>query len=99
MRTTIREIVDRHVNSMAKVVGRGLLLGIEFVEQDLSPALSSGAFESRVIAETCGPNDGVLKILPPLTIEMDVLAEGLNRIDSALGDLLKKRGGNRRLRA
>jgi diaminobutyrate-2-oxoglutarate transaminase len=41
-------------------------------------------FEGRLLIETCGPRDQVLKIMPALTIERDALAQGLSVIAAAL---------------
>ena len=34
--------------------------------------------------ETAGPDDGVLKVMPPLTISLDELAFGLDVIEAAI---------------
>ncbi|MCA9172098.1 MAG: hypothetical protein KDB23_30740, partial [Planctomycetales bacterium] len=40
-------------------------------------AISKAAFQNGLIIETSGPNDEVIKTLPPLTISQDQLARGL----------------------
>ena len=42
------------------------------------------AFRARVIVETCGARDEVLKIMPPLTITEAALEDGLDRIGEAV---------------
>ncbi|MNG31104.1 diaminobutyrate--2-oxoglutarate aminotransferase [compost metagenome] len=37
--------------------------------------------------ETSGPRDEVVKLMPPLTIEEDVLKQGLERMEAAIRDL------------
>lgn len=62
------------------VRGCGLLQGIAWKDSSVAQAVSARAFEAGVLIEVCGPHDEVLKIMPPLTIEKDVLAEGLQRV-------------------
>jgi diaminobutyrate-2-oxoglutarate transaminase len=50
--------------------------------------LSSAAFGLGVILETSGPKDEVAKLMPPLTIEDEVLVQGLERIEVALHSML-----------
>jgi 4-aminobutyrate aminotransferase-like enzyme len=39
-----------------------------------------------VLIERCGPHDEVLKLLPPVNIDCEVLDEGLQRMDAAFED-------------
>jgi diaminobutyrate-2-oxoglutarate transaminase len=61
----------------AQVRGIGLIFGLELVGSALAKNVSQTAFECGLIIERCGPDDDVLKFLPPLVIEPDVLEEGL----------------------
>ena len=45
-------------------------------------------FSQKLILECCGPNDEVLKLLPPLTASMDDLAEAIEIIQSTMNDVL-----------
>ena len=40
-----------------------------------------------MIAETCGPDDEVLKLLPPLTIPIDALTQALDTIEDVIAGL------------
>ncbi|MEM7225272.1 MAG: diaminobutyrate--2-oxoglutarate transaminase [Pseudomonadota bacterium] len=89
------EAADRQLSSLvatvlpgqARLCGRGLMLGVAFRDPTRAAAVSQAAFERGVIAETCGPHDEVLKILPPLTIEPEILAEGISRIGRAAAEV------------
>jgi diaminobutyrate-2-oxoglutarate transaminase len=70
------------------VRGRGLIQGLRLLEPEYSPAIIRAAFERRLILEACGSRDQVLKIMPPLTIETELLDEGLDRLKAALDDVL-----------
>ena len=66
------------------VRGRGLIWGLDVGSGDRATAVSREAFRRGLILETCGPRDEVLKVLPPLTIEASVLAEGLQILAQSL---------------
>jgi diaminobutyrate-2-oxoglutarate transaminase len=57
--------------------GRGLARGIQFNEEGLAEKIAAKAFEHRLLLETAGPDDEVLKLLPPLTTTDDEFDEGL----------------------
>jgi diaminobutyrate-2-oxoglutarate transaminase len=64
--------------------GRGLLRGIVWNDVNLATQVSQYAFESKVIVETAGGNNQVLKIMPPLTIDGDALNGGLNILEKSI---------------
>ncbi|WDI40279.1 diaminobutyrate--2-oxoglutarate transaminase [Bremerella sp. P1] len=80
------EMADRYDGS---VRGRGMIQGIEFPDKSLAGKISKSAFGRGLIVETAGPNDEVLKVLPPLTIEYDALKEGLRIITEAIHENLR----------
>ena len=74
-----------------EIRGIGMLWGVELGKIDPKLALEAvhAAFDRRLICEVAGRKDGVLKIMPPLTIEDDVLAEGLQIVKDSLAAVLK----------
>ena len=73
--------------------GMGLIWGIDF--SCINPAFAlqvvHAAFEKGVICEVAGRKDSVLKLMPALTIEDDVLVEGLGVIREAIREVLGRR--------
>lgn len=67
----------------ATVLGRGLLQGLRWPDAARAAAVSQAGFRRGVICETSGADDQVLKLLPPLTTPLDVLADGLDRLRTA----------------
>jgi diaminobutyrate-2-oxoglutarate transaminase len=59
-----------------QVRGRGLIWGIDFAVPNQASQVSKRCFEKRLIAETAGRNGSVLKLLPPLNIDMNLLDRG-----------------------
>lgn len=70
--------------------GMGLMWGIDFTE--INPALALEAvhegFDRHLIMEVAGRKDAVLKLMPPLTIEEDVLREGLEIVKRSVEAVL-----------
>jgi diaminobutyrate-2-oxoglutarate transaminase len=57
--------------------GRGLANGLAFENGGLARKVSAAAFERGLLVETAGPDDEVVKLLPPLTATDAELDEGL----------------------
>ena len=74
------------------VRGRGLVYGFE-IKNDKSMAgeISKKAFQEGLIVETCGSEGQVVKFLPPLLIEEELLKEGLKRFEIAVDKLIEER--------
>jgi diaminobutyrate-2-oxoglutarate transaminase len=69
--------------------GRGMMSGLAFSDHSAARRLADAAFRQGLLIETSGPYSEVIKLLPPLTIEQDVLEEGLARLRGALAHVLK----------
>lgn len=71
--------------------GIGMIWGIDvayFGGSNFAQKLTSRCFELGLIVERVGRNDTVIKILPPLTIEMSTLQKGCSIIRKAFNDCL-----------
>lgn len=74
--------------SGAELRGIGMLRGLRWRDRDIAHAISRDAFSRGLIAETCGARNDVLKLLPPLLIELAELSAGLDILEDALRDVL-----------
>ncbi|QDU96687.1 diaminobutyrate--2-oxoglutarate transaminase [Lignipirellula cremea] len=72
----------------AEVRGRGMIQGIAFDDPTLAGKISQAAFKRGLIIETAGPQDEVLKSLPPLTITPEGLERGLEIIHDSAREVL-----------
>ena len=72
--------------------GMGLMWGIDFGAIDPKLALEAvhEGFDRHLIVEVAGRRDGVLKMMPPLTIPEDILKEGLAIVKEAVAAVLNK---------
>jgi 4-aminobutyrate aminotransferase len=71
------------------VRGLGLMIGIEFMRDGKPAADVAAAVQRRCVAAdllilTCGIDDNVIRLLPPLTIAEDELDAGLDILEAAI---------------
>ncbi len=97
-------IARSHMNHMAEkhgaeVRGRGLILGLAFEDAAVARLASQHAFDLRLIIETAGADEQVIKLLPPLTIEVEELMRGLDVLDEAVTRAVRGDGRRSDLRA
>lgn len=70
--------------------GIGMIWGIDFngIDSKIAIECVHKAFDNNLIMEVAGRYDGVIKLMPPLTIEDDVLLEGLAIVKQVIIDVL-----------
>lgn len=88
IRVTLDRIVDRFPGNGAHVRGRGLMLGIGWSDPEIAGRVSQAAYAEKVVMETTGFEDQVLKLIPPLTISDLELARGLRGLEKAAETVL-----------
>ena len=76
----LRALQDRH-DVISEVRGQGLLVAVEF-SADIGPALVTACRERGLICNVVKPN--VLRLVPPLNVSGEELAEAVAIIDAAL---------------
>jgi diaminobutyrate-2-oxoglutarate transaminase len=86
--------IVRDFPDQAEARGRGLMQGVAWKDTRIAGLVSAQAFEMGVIAEVCGPDDDVIKVMPPLTIEDAVLEQGLRTLQSA-SEIVRRRTDSR----
>jgi diaminobutyrate-2-oxoglutarate transaminase len=84
MCSVLSDVQERYRELVLDCRGRGLVHGVEFRDPAFAHHLSRRCLDEGLIVETCGPLDQVVKFLPPLTIEDEVLEEGLDRFQRVL---------------
>ncbi len=68
----------------ATIRGRGLLAGLHFEDPEAAGKIAAESFKNGLLIETSGPEDEVVKIMPALTIEPEVLDAGLDILENAV---------------
>ncbi|MCV5263340.1 aminotransferase class III-fold pyridoxal phosphate-dependent enzyme, partial [Escherichia coli] len=76
--------LQQSVPVIGEIRTTGAMMAIEFTDpesgkplQEMTKAVISKAQENGLILLSCGVKANVIRLLPPLTIESDVLNEGL----------------------
>lgn len=78
------DAIVRDFEARGFVRGRGLVHGLGFGVKGLAKEVSRLAFERGLIVECAGPEDEVLKLMPPLTITEEEMEDGITRIRESL---------------
>lgn len=81
----LKAIVEKYSAVKCELRGVGMVWGIDFADTTFASSVSEAAFQRGLIIETAGANGQVLKFLAALTIEEDLIAEGLKIIDESIG--------------
>lgn len=88
----VKEYLEKEItpmlNGKQEIRGIGLIWGIEFIDGKFARKVLDKCFEKGLIIELAGRNDSVLKIMPSLLIEDDLLLKGLNIIKESIKELL-----------
>ena len=93
----LRALEERHPQ-VGEVRGRGAMCAMELVEDpdtkeplvaDTMNRIARGALEGGVIVLTAGTYGNVIRLLPPLTIEEPLLADGLDVLEGAVDAALR----------
>lgn len=88
--TKLKEFSD-NCSSVIDVRGYGMIWGVELIDNKLAEIVSKTLFENGIIIETCGNEGQVIKLLPPLTITIENLNIGLDKL---LNTILKIEGNS-----
>ena len=89
VRDWLENLAHSYPNAGLAVRGRGLIQGLVAGNQpDLANRIARKAFERGLVIETAGAHDEVLKVLPALTIEDELLTRGLDIIEASVADAL-----------
>ncbi|MEN8115316.1 MAG: aminotransferase class III-fold pyridoxal phosphate-dependent enzyme, partial [Actinomycetota bacterium] len=87
--TRLGDLQERH-RSIGDVRGLGLMIGIELVKEDREPdseafrSISGTAQENGLFILSCGPDNNVIRFVPPLNVSLDELEAGIDILDQAI---------------
>ncbi|WP_305909416.1 diaminobutyrate--2-oxoglutarate transaminase [Methylomarinum sp. Ch1-1] len=91
LRKELERIAAKFPELGASVRGLGMVQGLVLPQTGVAGETSAEAFTRGLVIETAGANDHVLKFLPSLLIEEDLLHEGLEIVEQSLAVLVEKR--------
>lgn len=81
----LMELQRRFPTAISEVRGRGLLIGVEFAHEDIAGLVIAGLAQRRIIAAYTLNNPRVIRLEPPLTIQLELL----DRVLSALAEAVE----------
>jgi diaminobutyrate-2-oxoglutarate transaminase len=85
---TTADLIEKYPELKGELRGRGLMQGIGCGVDGIANKICAAAFERGLIVETSGPNDEVIKFLPPLIIDEEGLNIGLHILDESIKHVL-----------
>ena len=84
MRDRLEQIVEANPGRDWEVRGRGMMQAIDTGDGAFAKQVQAEAFANGLLIGPCGSGGRVLKLIPPLTIPDDDLAEGLDILEKAI---------------
>jgi diaminobutyrate-2-oxoglutarate transaminase len=81
---TLSALAESISDEVIELRGRGMVHGLTFESGERAKNVSATAFERGLLVETAGPQNDVVKLLPPLTITDDELRYGLALLADAV---------------
>lgn len=81
-------IAARFPEQISATKGTGFLQGLTFVDPTVAAQVAKTAFSHGLIIERAGPDDEVLKLMPPLTIDDATLDKGIDRIQQSIEEVV-----------
>ena len=87
--TRLSDLQERH-RTIGDVRGLGLMIGIELVKDGREPDTEAWGFISRKAEDlglfilNCGPDNNVIRFIPPLNVSLDDLEAGIDILDQAI---------------
>ena len=91
VRARLEDLARKHDSLEAEARGRGLIQGLECPTPGVATEVSAAAFEQGLVLETSGPEATVIKVMPPLVIDDDLLEDGLQILGRSLKDVIAAR--------
>lgn len=89
LRLRLETVASRYGSRFA-VRGRGMALGFDCGNAEIASVTTRRAFEKGLMIERCGPVDEVVKFFPALTIDGDVLNQGLQIFEESVAETVKQ---------
>lgn len=84
----LNELVAKYPAMNMQVRGKGMMQAIDVGDGDVVKTIAKHCFEHGIIICQCGTGGSVIKLIPPLTIEDDILKEGLDGLQQCFAKAL-----------
>jgi putrescine aminotransferase len=85
----LKIIAARHPDIYRDITGKGLLIGMHFVNDDIGYKIAAGLFKRGVLISGMLNNSRVVRIEPPLNIKREEIDTVLDRLEDTIQSLCK----------
>ena len=90
IRERLKQIAEKYCEMDCKVRGRGMVNGLDVGARGMAAQISHECFNRNLIIELSGAENNVLKFLPPLVIEEELLVKGLDILEESIAALMEE---------
>ncbi|MEX0862428.1 diaminobutyrate--2-oxoglutarate transaminase [Nitrosopumilus sp.] len=97
LKNRLEKISSKFSSSDIQVRGKGMICGIDCILASLASEIRQKCFENGLILETCGSDDQVVKLLPPLNISEIELTKGLDILEKSIVEVLQESDFDKKL--
>ena len=87
--TQLKMIAAHHCDMYQDITGKGLLIGMHFVNDDIGYKIAAGLFKRGVLISGMLNNSRVVRIEPPLNISREEIDAVLDRLEDTIQSLQK----------
>jgi diaminobutyrate-2-oxoglutarate transaminase len=94
VRERLDALAGQFPKAQLKARGRGLVQALESKLDGFAEEICAEAFANGLIMETAGVRSQVAKVMPPLTIDEEVLEQGLDILENAIAQVAARRFPN-----
>mgnify|MGYP000868605338 CR=1 FL=1 len=91
LRDRLKDISQEYDTMETYIRGRGLIYGLQIPDANFCSDVSAEAFSQGLVIELSGAESDVIKFLPPLVIEEEILEEGLDIVEEAIYTVYNRR--------
>ena len=84
-------LIEKYPDAQMELRGCGMFWGLDIGQRGMAAEISKAAFDAGLLIELAGSDNNVLKFLPPLIIEEELLREGILIIDGCMNKYLNDR--------
>lgn len=88
MASSLQKLAEQYPTLNMQVRGKGMMQAIDVGDGAVVKAIAAQCFEQGIIICQCGTGGSVIKLIPPLTIEDDILQAGLDGLQQCFAKVL-----------
>lgn len=80
----VQRLATETPDALLEMRGRGLIWGLQMTDGPTATQVSRAAFDRGLLVETCGLGGAVVKLMPPLTVTAEEIAQALDILGAAI---------------